>query len=157
MIRKVLLVCSGNTCRSPMAEAMLKHEWQGAAPGWDLEVISAGTGAMPGSAASAHAVSAMRSRGLDLSAHRSRPVDDQSLAGVDLVLTMTYRHKEHILSRWPHLAGRVFQLSEYAGTGQDISDPFGGSLQDYEATAADLSGKLSAVVDRIRKEGAPGQ
>ncbi|HYF76826.1 MAG TPA: low molecular weight protein arginine phosphatase [Symbiobacteriaceae bacterium] len=157
MIRKVLLVCSGNTCRSPMAEALLKHAWQAANPGWDLEVISAGTGAMPGSVASPHAVSAMRSRGLDLSAHRSRPVDDQTLASVDLVLTMTHRHKEHILSRWPHLAGRVYQLGEYAGNGQDISDPFGGTLQDYEATACDLSTKLPVVVDRIRKEGAPGQ
>lgn len=157
MIRKVLLVCSGNTCRSPMAEAMLKHEWQAAGHGWDLEVTSAGTGAMPGCAASPHALSAMRSRGLDLSAHRSRSVDEQTLAGVDLILTMTRRHKEHILSRWPHLAGRVFHLGEYAGNGQEISDPFGGTLQDYAATATDLFAMLPIVVDRIRKEGAPGQ
>ncbi|HWI60425.1 MAG TPA: low molecular weight protein arginine phosphatase [Symbiobacteriaceae bacterium] len=157
MIRRVLLVCSGNTCRSPMAEALMKDLWQKASPGWDLEVSSAGTGAMPGDVASQHAVTAMRTRGLDMAGHRSRRVDSLNLTSFDLILTMTSRHREHLLGRWPELAGRVYTLGEYAGAGDDISDPFGGTLQDYESTAVALEAKLQAVVDRIRKEGASSQ
>jgi protein-tyrosine phosphatase len=76
---------------------------------------------------------------------------------VDLILAMTHGHKEQILSRWPDLIGRVYRLGEYAGNNHDIADPFGGTLQDYEATASDLAAKLQLIVDRIRKEGAPGQ
>ena len=154
-IRRVLLVCSGNTCRSPMAAALLKHLWAKAAPGWDLEVSSAGTGAFPGSPATEHAVTAMRRRGLDLTGHRSQPVNDQSLAGVDLILTMTERHKDAIRMPWPHLADRLFTLGEYAGTREDVPDPFGGSLEEYEATASRLEALLTRIVERIRKEGAP--
>ncbi|HWI52157.1 MAG TPA: low molecular weight protein arginine phosphatase [Symbiobacteriaceae bacterium] len=157
MIRRVLLVCSGNTCRSPMAAMLMKDLWQQANPGWDLEVLSAGTGAIPGDLASQHAVTAMSARGLDLSAHRSRKVEDQTVAATDLILTMTGRHKEQILSQWPTLSGRVHTLSEYAGSTEDIADPFGGTLRDYEATASALEAKLKAIVDRIRKEGASSQ
>lgn len=157
MIRRVLLVCTGNTCRSPMAEGLMKDLWQRAAPGWDLDVISAGTGAIPGDTASKHAVTAMSTRGIDLSGHRSRKVEDQSPRDFDLILTMTTRHKEHLLSRWPQLAGRVYTLGEYAGSGADITDPFGGTLQDYETTAVALDAKLQAIIDRIRKEGASSQ
>lgn len=151
MIRRVLLVCSGNTCRSPMAMTLLRDLWQKANPGWALEVNSAGTGAFPGSPATAHAVTVMKSRGLDLSSHRSQPVSD--LRDYDLVLTMTQSHRDAILARQPAMAGRVFTLGEYAGTGQDIPDPFGGPLSAYQHTASALEPMLQAVVNRIRTEG----
>lgn len=154
MIRRVLLVCSGNTCRSPMAEALMRDLWQKAAPGWDLEISSAGTAAIPGDVASTHAVSAMQSRGLDLTPHRSRKVADQPLPEYDLILTMTSRHKEHLVSKWPTLSGKVYTLGEYAGNAGDVSDPFGGTLRDYETTAAALTATLQIIIDRIRKEGA---
>jgi len=150
-IGRVLLVCSGNTCRSPMAATLLKHLWAKAGPGWDLEVVSAGTGAFPGEPASGHAVTAMRERGLDLTGHRSQPLPDTS--GFDLILTMTRGHREAILARQPALGGRVFTLGEYAGTGQEVPDPFGGPLQAYQQTATVLESLLQAVVNRIRTEG----
>lgn len=150
-IRRVLVVCSGNTCRSPMAAALLKHLWQKARPGWDLEVQSAGTGAFPGDRAAEHAVTVMQERGLDLSAHRSQVVPDGKQ--FDLVLTMTRSHRDAILAYRPTLAGRVFTLGEYAGTGQDVPDPFGGPLTAYQHTASALESMLQAVVHRIRTEG----
>ncbi|MFZ5827424.1 MAG: low molecular weight protein arginine phosphatase [Bacillota bacterium] len=150
-IQRVLLVCSGNTCRSPMAMALLKELWQKASPGWDLEVHSAGTGAYPGIPATDHAVTAMQERGLDLAAHRSQPVPD--LANYDLVLTMTQAHRDAILARQPAAAGRVFTLGEYAGTGQEVPDPFGGPLEAYQHTAKALESMLRAIVERIRTEG----
>lgn len=157
MIRRVLIVCSGNTCRSPMAAALLKHLWQKSNPNDELEVISAGTSAYPGQDASEHAVTAMRRWEIDLSQHRSRMVDDQVLADVDLVLTMTKRHKDHILSLRPDYAGRVFTLSEYAGHEGDVADPFGGALPLYEETASHFAEQLQVVVDRIQREGRPTQ
>ncbi len=156
-IRRVLLVCSGNTCRSPMAAAILRHLWEQASPGWDLEVSSAGTSAIPGLKASEHAVQAVRRWGLDLSGHRSRGTQDVLLRDMDLILTMTARHKEQLLSHWPDLAGRIFTLGEYAGTNQDVPDPFGGPLSAYEQTASSLEAMLQKVVERIRREGTEGQ
>ncbi|MEW8976950.1 MAG: low molecular weight protein arginine phosphatase [Symbiobacterium sp.] len=150
-VQRVLLVCSGNTCRSPMAAALLAEFWRKADPGWALTVESAGTGAFPGLPASPHAVTVMQERGIDLSGHRSRPV--QSLDGYDLVLTMTRGHRDALRNRFPDAAGRIFSLGEYAGTGEDVPDPFGGSLEAYQKTAAALERLLPAVVDRIRAEG----
>lgn len=152
-VRRVLLVCSGNTCRSPMAAALLHDLWRKADPGWNLEIFSAGTAAFPGCGATDHAAAALRRRGLDISAHRSRTVTDESLAGMDLVLTMTNPHKEHILRLWPELRDRLFTLGEYAGTGTSVPDPFGGTLPQYEQTAEVLLPMLRETVARICREG----
>lgn len=134
-----------------MAMALLRELWEKADPGWTLQVESAGTGALPGMAATDHAVTVMKDRGIDLSGHRSQPVPD--LQGYDLILTMTRGHKEAILARQPQMADRVFTLGEYAGTAQEVPDPFGGPLGAYQQTAAALESLLQAVVDRIRAEG----
>lgn len=150
-IERVLLVCSGNTCRSPMAMVLLQDLWQQADPGWSLQVDSAGTGAFPGLSAADHALTAMKERGLDLSAHRSRPAPN--LQGYDLVLTMTRAHKDALVASQPNMAGRVFTLGEYAGTGQEVPDPFGGPLSAYQHTATAMEPMLRAVIQRIRAEG----
>jgi len=153
MISRVLLVCTGNTCRSPMAAALLNRLWEQASTGRELTVLSAGTGAMAGQPASMHAVTAMGNRGLDLANHQSTVLAASMAEGADLILTMTARHKEHILQKWPALAGRTYSLGEYAGNVSDVADPFGGTLDDYESTARELELALQAVVERIRREG----
>jgi len=150
-VQRVLLVCSGNTCRSPMAAALLREYWKREQPGWELTVDSAGTGAFPGLPATSHAVAAMQERGIDLTGHRSQPV--LTLDGYDLVLTMTRAHRDALRSRFPEAAGRVFTLGEYAGGDADLPDPFGGSLEQYRRTAAALEALMPSVVARIRTEG----
>jgi len=152
-IRRVLIVCTGNTCRSPMAAGLLRQLWAKAAPGQRLEVESAGTGAAAGADATEHAVTTMRGRGLDLSAHRAQALTDSVIARADLVLTMTARHKDQLGAQWPGFASRIYTLGEYAGSGTEVPDPFGGSLTEYEETAANLEAMLAAVVERIRREG----
>ena len=134
----MLLVCSGNTCRSPMAEAMAKRmlaEQRGLAdedlPAAGLRVLSAGVAAMPGMPASPHAVEAMQRQGIDLSRHRSRILTPEMLHDADVVYTMTQGHRRAILEMMPSVEDKVFTLDP---TG-DVDDPIGMGATSYQRTA----------------------
>ncbi len=142
----VLLVCSGNTCRSAMAEIMLR----GLRP--DLLVASAGIAATEGVPATPGAVVAARSRGLDLRDHRSRPVTLGLVAEARLILTMTGAHKEAVLAGFPEARGKTWVLAEFVegpGAG-DVIDPFGGDDRDYEETAL----RLEQLLEGLRRDDA---
>ncbi|HLO03902.1 MAG TPA: low molecular weight protein arginine phosphatase [Symbiobacteriaceae bacterium] len=146
---RVLLVCSGNTCRSPMAGALLQGLWRGDE---QLEVLTAGTSTVHGLPATTHAVTAMQERGLDLGAHRSQPVTPALLKSVDLVLTMTVSHREALRAQFPAMANKIHTLAEYAGSARDVSDPFGGPLDEYRRTAQSLAELLSAAISRMQRK-----
>ncbi len=154
--KKIVLVCSGNTCRSAMAEAVMRKaladEFGGATEG--VSVVSAGIQAREGDPASENAVAAMKEIGLDVGAHRARPLTADVLEGADLVLTMTTRHKQEVLSRHPGLHAEVMTLNEFAGLsgeiGPDTPDPFGGPLDVYRETAKHIGLAVARVVERIR-------
>jgi len=136
---RVLVVCSGNTCRSPMAAALLRRALERrAGPEGRLllpEVGSAGTWAREGSGASRGALRALRSRGLDLSEHSSRPFATGLLERCDLVLGMT---REHLEAARSGLGELPVPLELFDPAGAEVEDPFGGSPADYEACAATL-------------------
>jgi protein-tyrosine phosphatase len=148
----ILLVCTGNTCRSPMAQVLLQHKLKERfAKFFEADVLpafalSAGTNASSGSAASHEAVQAMKSRGLDLTQHSSRQVNLDLLQTADLVLTMTQNHRQAILTRWPHFTPKVLPLSS---NGRDVADPYGGSQQVYLAAAAEIEHFLDEFVEQI--------
>lgn len=159
-MKQVLLVCSGNTCRSPMAAALLRKALANRGRGQEVTVLSAGIGAGEGDRAAAFAVDVMRERGLDLSGHRSRRLTDELLAEADLVLTMTAAHKHEVQCQAPREGAKVYTLAEYAGQADsnddgrgDIKDPFCGSRDRYAAAAASIEELLELVVARWEKEG----
>ena len=153
---KILLVCTGNICRSPLAAALLQRALtERGIEGMD--VSSAGTGAWDGAPVSEGAYLVGLERGLDLSAHRARLLTRELIEQADLVLTMARHHRARVDELGGE--GRVFVLGEYAGREGDeaeVSDPFGGDLEVYRDTCVELEALIEAAVERIVKELASG-
>lgn len=147
---RVLIVCSGNTCRSPMASALLEQAFArrvAHTPGLLApEILSAGLFAGPGSPASRHAVQALARRDLDIADHASRPLDPTLLEHVDLVLGMTPAHVEGLRSWLGDLDVPVALLDPDGGA---IDDPFGGSLGTYEQCAEALAAHAAVWAERL--------
>ncbi|HDQ72196.1 MAG TPA: low molecular weight protein arginine phosphatase [Chloroflexi bacterium] len=148
-MRRILFVCTGNICRSPMAEVLLRAKFERDKARRDWQVASAGTWTVDGRSASEHAIAEMVQRGLDLGDHRSRNVTRDMMAQADLVLVMTRNHVEALESAFPDQAHKVHLLSEVTGGSGDVEDPYGGSRQDYAQVARELERFLDEGYERI--------
>lgn len=150
----VVLVCSGNTCRSPMAEAMLRSALAKAGGKLaQLHVISGGLGAYPGDPASPHAIKAAARIGLDLGQHASCPIDQATIDRAVAIFGMADGHIEGIRSRFTNLPSLVQRLRERlpAEAGRDIPDPFGGNFAEYEACRDSMVEAMPSVVACLRE------
>ncbi len=172
---RIVFVCTGNICRSPMAEAMLRHELRGR--GCDgITVVSRGTWATSGDPATDGAIAACRSRGVDLTAHRSRPVDPNELRDADLIVAMTSVHREELSRLAPGEMDKVVLLKELAELepagpsgseaadrvrallsaerprwrrALDVDDPIGLPFSAYERCAGDLEAGVRVLADAL--------
>lgn len=152
----VIFVCTGNTCRSPTAEAIARR--LAAERGMDVTFASAGAGAAEGLPASDGAVLVAMERGLDLSGHRSRPLAPELGSGDALFLGMTPSHVAGVRAVVP--GARAELLDAYASgaaSTRSIADPFGGDLAGYRVAANQLEELLPAVLDRLAAELASGR
>lgn len=169
MTKAVLFVCTGNTCRSVMAEHLMRHYAQEA--GLDIDVASAGVGAFSGDEATEHTLTVLAEMGIDASQHRSRRMHPLLLEEFDLILPMTESHRRALLDLLPErereaAAEKIFLLKEYGKrTGfqgqdlkdeieKDIQDPFGQSLEVYRRTRDEIAAEVKGIVKEwtVKKE-----
>jgi len=149
----VLFVCTGNTCRSPMAEMLMKRRMADKlnCKVEELEdrgfvVQSAGIAAMTGGLSSPEAVQVMSDQGLDLSSHQSQPLTDRLARYADIIFTMTAGHRDAIVAQWPDVAPRTKLICH---DGSDVSDPIGGPPDLYRGCAEQIDSQLERWTDEL--------
>lgn len=143
---KIVFVCTGNTCRSPMAEGLAREIF-----GREIEVESMGLAAWEGDEASPQAVTVMAEKGIDLTSHRARPISPQVLAEADWIIPMTSAHGAQLKSAFPEFASKIKPLGAWSKDGSqvDIKDPWGGSVEIYRDCALQIEKYLHLVKESL--------
>ena len=146
---RIIFICTGNTCRSPMAEALMRRSLE-ARGHRNVEVSSAGIGAWDGAPASEGSLLVGLENGLDLSQHRARLLTPEMARTADLVLAMSMQQRDRAAALGA--GDRAHTLAGFAavsGSGPDVQDPFGSDLEAYRATYRQLEELVDAVAARI--------
>lgn len=168
---KILFVCTGNTCRSPMTEGIFKHllkekNIEG------INVSSAGISVFPGEPANEKAIAILKDKGIDITKHKARQLSDEIMSA-DIILTMTSNHKKFIEYYFkadetfpchkpdetsPCLTPKVFTLKEFSSKvskekliNSDIDDPYGKNYDEYKRVSDEIEKELFKIINNIHR------
>ena len=139
---KIIFICTGNTCRSPMAEGLFRAH--GGEDKTGLTAASARLFTQDGMPASQNAVAAAAELGADITAHRSRMLTPELARDAHYLVCMTGAHYDRLCELFPDCADKVFTLLP-----EDISDPFGGDLETYRRAAAEIDKGVRSIIERL--------
>ena len=146
----VLFVCTGNTCRSPMAEQIFNQE----ALDVSAHATSAGLDAQEASPINPLAVEALKGLGYSPTEHSSKLLSTEAVEAADVIVTFTQSQKIELGQRFPAADGKVFTISEYANTGvseiEDVPDPYGKSAVVYQETAETIASLVKVIVSSLK-------
>ena len=152
-IKRILFVCLGNQCRSPMAEYLFKRILARSqnSKAKEIAVTSASTGIYDGAPASRKTIEVMRRRGIDLSGFRAKHITPELVDWADLILAMDRRNKKAMINMLPEAAAKTFTLKEYAGDydDPDVEDPVGQPIEQYEKCANEIEEALVKVSQKL--------
>lgn len=141
---KIIFTCTGNTCRSPLCEALFrKHNGE---ERLGLKAQSAGLFTTVGMPASENAVHAAQERGADLTAHRSQPLTPALAAQAKYLVGMTAAHYDRLLEAFPQYEDKIFTLAQH-----DIDDPFGGDMETYRRAATEIDSAVETLIEGLEK------
>jgi len=146
--KKILFVCTGNICRSPMAEHLLRDRL---AKDSEWEVASAGIMAGRGMTASDEAIEALGERGIDLSSHRSQPVDRELVDASAIVVVMTDSHLQQMDDMFPDFRGKFFMMKSFDSKTRDIGDPIGLSADVYRRVRGEIESSLPGLIEFMKR------
>jgi len=164
MIKTILFVCTGNTCRSAMAEGIFKKMLRERKEDDSrFNIISAGISALPGMSPTYEAISAASEQGVDISQHKALQLQEDLVKKADLILVMSNTHKDYIMRKYPFAQNKVFLLKKYAQRGEfkniqskdedyKIVDPLGRPIEFYRIVARELEENLEKILDKILEE-----
>jgi len=154
---KVVFVCTGNICRSPMAEALFKHAAAALpqnSPVRSLKIISAGTSATPNLAPSEYSVEVLKRVGIDISSYRSTLLSQKIVGEAFAIFAMEDWHIDTIRSRFKNLPMRIHRMldfSNYSGDG-NVPDPYGGDINEYLDVRDEIASSISDVLTYVKNE-----
>lgn len=151
---KIMFICTGNICRSAMAEGMMKKKIEDRKI--EVDVYSCGIYAETGDYATYNAIEAVKEYGVDISSHRATNIRESQIEEMDVILCATVSHRQSVLYLYPRLEGKVYTMKEYAGIDEngkdlDIRDPWGYDENVYCRCALEIEGCLEKIVDKLEE------
>ena len=149
-MKKIMFICTGNICRSAMADALMKKMAKD--KNKEIDVYSCGIFAQDGDMPTYNAIEAMKEYNVELKNHKATNIRNSKIEDMDIILCATVSHKNNVISMYPELTNKIYTIKEYAGFDKndlDIPDPWGYDIETYRFCASTINKCLEKIIDKI--------